>query len=158
MIQSDKEMKDSKNKDFIEDLKELSTQEEGCFIVFDKKDITLRNGIYEVEMKMPEEEFYSKVDEEIGSNIESEDIIEMLKHMPSHLELRLESDNTEHIIKLMKSKALIQKLKGKGINFLHNSIEIKPRIIESKQDEDDFINEVKEIEAKKDRLNMDCDK
>ena len=127
-------------------------------IVFDKKDITLRIGIYEVEMKMPEQEFYSKVDVKIGCNIKSEDIIEMLKHMPNHLTIRLEEDYIENIIKLMKSKALIQKLKGKGINFLHNSTEIKPRIIESKQDEDDFINEVKEIEAKKDRLNMDCDK
>ena len=57
----------------------------------------------------------------------------------------------------MKSKTLIENLKEQGTKFLHNGIEIEPRIIERKMDEDDFINEVKEIKAKRDRLNLDCD-
>ena len=43
MILTDKEEINSENKDFIEDLKELSTQEKRCFIIFDKQDVTLKN-------------------------------------------------------------------------------------------------------------------
>ena len=157
-IQADKETKNSENNDFIEDLKELSTQEEEQFIVFDKKDIALKIDIDEVKMKMTELDFYFKVDAKINNKIKPEDIIKMLKHIPKHLELRLEADYIEQIIKLMKNKTLIEKLKEKGTKFLLNGIEIEPRIIESKMDEEDLIMEVKEIEAKRDRLNMDWDK
>ena len=58
----------------------------------------------------------------------------------------------------MKSKTLIQKLKEQGIKFVYKGIEIEPRKIKSKMNEDDLKIEVKEIEAKRDRLNMDCDK
>ena len=158
MIQTDKDKKESENKDFIEDLKEISAQEKRCFIVFDKKDITLKIDIVEAEVKITEKEFYSKVDAKINDKIKQEDIIKMLEHIPNHLELRLEAMSIEQIIEMMKSKTLIEKLKEQGTIFLHNSIEIEPRIIESKMDEDDFKNKVKEIKAMRDRLNMDCDK
>ena len=151
-------MKNPENKDFIEDLKELSTQEKRCFIVFDKKDVTLKIDIDEVEEKMSEQEFDSKIDVKINDEVKPKDIIKMLNQFPKHLELRLEADNTNQMIKLMKSKTLIERLKEKGIKILHNSIEIEPRIIESRMDEKDLRNEVKEIEAKRVRLNMDCDK
>ena len=140
-------MKNTENKDLIEDLNEFSTQEKRLFIVFDKKDITLKIDIDKVEKKKPEKEFYSKVDAKINDKIESEDIIETLNHIPKHLTIRLEADNIEEIIELMKSKNLIEKLKEQGTKFLHNGIEIEPRIIKSKMDEDDLENEVKEIEA-----------
>ena len=158
MIPTHKEDKNSENKDFIEDLKKISTQEEGWFIVFDKKDITLKIDIDEVKMKMPEQEFYSKVDVKINDRIESEDIIEMLNHIPNHLTIRLEADSIYQIIKLMKSKNLIEKLKEQGTKFLYKGIEIKPRIIENKMDEDDLKNKVKKIEAKIDRFNINYDK
>ena len=158
LILEDKEEINSENKDFIENLKVESTQPRRCFIVFDRKDITLKINIDEVDMKITEQEFYSKIDVKINDRIKSEDIIKMLNQFPKHLELRLEADNTDQMIKLMKCEILIEKLKEQGIKILHNSIEIEPRIIESKMDEDDFKNEVKEIEAKRYRLNMDCDK
>ena len=158
MILTDKEKKNSEVKHFVEDLKESLSQPRRCFIIFDKQDVTLKIDIDEVKMKMIEQEFYSKVDAKINSKIESEDIIEMLKHIPNHLAIRLEADHIEQIIKLMKSKTLIEKLKEQRTKFLYNGIEIEPRIIESKQDEDDFKNEVKEINAKRCRMNMDCDK
>ena len=158
LILSNKEVKIFEDKKFIEDLKEESAQPRRCFIVFDKKDITLKTNIDEVEMKMPEQEFYSKVDAKINNEIKLKDIIKMLNHIPKHISVRLEADNIDQIIKLMKSKTLIEKLKAQGNNFLYKGIEIEPRIIESKMDGDDLQNEVKEIEAKRDRLNMDCDK
>ena len=82
----------------------------------------------------------------------------MLEHIPKHLELRIESDYIGKIIGLMKSNTLIEKLKEHGTKFLHKEIEIEPRIIESKMDEDNFEKEITEIEAKKDRLRMDFDK
>ena len=158
-ILTDKEEDNSEDKDFIEDLKELSTQRWRSFIVFDKKDVTLKININKIEMKKSKQEFYSKVDAKIYSKTKySEDIVKMLEHIPNHLSIRLEADNIEQIIELMKSKTLIEKLKEQGIKFLFNSIEIEPRIIESKMNEADLKNEVKEIEAKRDRLNMDCDK
>ena len=107
-----------------------------------------------VKKKMPEQEFYSKVDARIDF-IESEDIIKMLKHIPNYLTTRLEADYIYKIIEPMKSKIIIEKLKKLRIKFLHKGIEIEPRIIKSKQDEDDFIDE---IGAKICQLNIDCDK
>ena len=156
-ILADKETKNSENNDFIEELKELSTQDEEQFIVFDKKDITLKIDIDEVKMKMTELEFYSKVDVKINDKIKPEDIIKMLEQIPKHLELRLEAYHIDEIIELMKSKTLIQKLKEQGTKFLHKGIEIEPRIIKCKMDLSIFIDEVEEIEAKRDRLNMDWD-
>ena len=158
LVQTGKEEKNIDDKKFIEDLKELSTQEKRCLIVFNKKDVTLKINIDEVKMKMPEQEFYSKVDAKINDRIKSADIIEIFKHIPKHLSIRLEADYIEYIIKLMKSKIFIEKLRFAGIKFLYNSIEIEPRIIKSKQDEEDLIKEVKEKEAKRDRLNIDFDK
>ena len=157
-IQTDKVNKNSEYKYFIEDLKKISVQEKRCFIVFDKKDVTLKIDIHEVDMKMPEQEFYSKVDAKIKGKINSEDIICKLKQIPNQLELRLEADYLEKILRLMRSKTLIEKLKEQGIKFLYNSIEIEPRVIESRMDEKDLRNEVKEIEAQRIILNMDCDK
>ena len=149
----------SEDKDFIEDLKELSTQHWRFFIVFDKKDVTLKININEIEMKKSKQEFYSKVDAKIYAKTkDSEDIIKMLEPIPNHLSMRLKVDNIDQIIELMKSKVLIEKLKEQGTNFLYKGIEIEPRIIENKMDEDDLKDEVKEIEAKRVRLNMDCDK
>ena len=158
LILTNKEDKYSEDKGFIEDLKELLTQDKGCFIVFDKKDITLKIDIDKVKLKMPEQEFYSEIDVKINDKTESEEIIKMINKIPNHLAIRLEADYTDQIIELMKSKIFIEKLRENGIKFLYNDIEIKPRIIECKQDEDDLKNEVKEIKAKKYRLNMDCDK
>ena len=58
----------------------------------------------------------------------------------------------------MKCEIHIKKLKMLETKFLHQGIEIAPRIIKSKMDEDDLKNEVKEIKAKRDRLKVDCDK
>ena len=158
MIQIDKEEINSKDIKFIEDLKKISIRKGGCFIVFDKKDVTLKINIDEVKLKMTEQEFYSKVDVKINYKIKSEDIICMFKQIPNHLAIRLETNRIKNIIELMKSKTLIEKLKEQGIKFLYKEIEIEPRIIESKIDEDDLKNEVNEIEAKRDRMGMDCDK
>ena len=105
-------------------------------------------------MKMPEQEFYTKVDAKFNYFTKSNNIINMLKHIPNHLTIWLETNNIGLIIKLMKSKTLIEKLKEQGTKFLYEDIEIEPRIIESKMDEDDLMNEVNEIEAMRDRLNM----
>ena len=105
-------------------------------------------------MKKLKQEFYSKVDAKINDRIKPEDIIKMLEHIPKHLELRLEADHVEQIIELMKSKTLIEKLWEQRIKFLFNNIEIEPRIIESKMDEEELKNEVNEIKAKRDRLNI----
>ena len=131
-------MKDSEDIDFIIDLEELSEIEERCFIVFDKKNITLKIGINEAEMKIPEQEFYSKVDVRINDKIKPEDIINMLNKTSNHLTIRLEADHIEQIIELMKSKTLIEKLKEQRTKFLYKEIEIEPRIIESKMDKDDL--------------------
>ena len=158
-ILTDKEEDNSDDKDFIEDLKELSTQRWRSFIVFDKKDVTLKININEIVMKKSKQEFYSKVDAKIYSKAkDSEDIIKMLEHIPNHLTIRLEADNIDQIIKLMKSKTLIEKLKENETKFFHKGIEIEPRIIKSKMDGDYLKNEVKEIEAKRVRLNIDCDR
>ena len=154
----DKEETNSENKDFIEDLKRISTQEKKYFIVFNKKDVALKIWIDEFEMKKPKQEFYSKVDMRINYNIKPANIICILEHIPNHLAIRLETNSIYQIIKLMKSKTRIEKLKEKDTKFLLKDIEIEPRIIKSKIDEDDLKNEVKEIEAKRDRLRMDCDK
>ena len=156
-IIEDKEEINSENKDFIEDLKEKSTQEEICFIVFDKKDIALKINIDEVKLKMKEQEFYSKVDVKINYKIKPEDIIIMLEHIPNHLAIRLETNNINQIIELMNSEILIKKLKVQGTKFLHKGVEIEPRIIKNKIDEEDVKNEVKEIEAKRVRFSVDCD-
>ena len=156
-IQIDEAKINSKDKKFIEDLKEISIRNLKSFIVFDKKDITLKIDIDEVKIKMPKQEFYSKVNVEI-SYIKPENIIKNLEHIPNHLAIRLESDHFEQIIELMKNKTLIEKLKEQRIKFLHKDIEIEPRIIKNKIDEDDLKNEVIEIKTKRDRLNMDCDK
>ena len=156
-ILNDSETKNSENNDFIEELKELSTQDEEQFIVFDKKDIALKIDIDEVKMKMTELEFYSKVDAKINDKIKPEDIIKMLEQIPKHLELRLEADYFDDIIELMKSKTLIEKFKEQGIKFLLWGIEIEPRIIKSKMDLSIFIDEVEEIDEKRYRLSMDCD-
>ena len=157
-ILADKEVKNPENKDFIEDLKKLLTQEKKYFIVFDKKDITLKIDIDQVEEKMSEQEFDSKIDVKINDEVKPKDIIKMLNQFPKHLELRLEADNTDQMIKLMKCDILIGKLKEKGTKFVYKGIEIEPRIIKSKMDGKDLRNEVKEIKAKRFRLNMDCDK
>ena len=158
LILEDKEEINSENKDFIEDLKEESAQPRRCLIVFNKKDITLKINIDEVKLKITEQEFYSKVDVKINYKIKSEDIIKMLEHIPNHWAIRLETNSIKKIIEFMNSEILIKKLKVQGTKFLHKGIEIEPRIIESKIDEDNLKNEVKEIKAKRDRLNMDCDK
>ena len=157
-ILTDKDEINSKDKDFIEELKELSKQEEERFFVFDKKDITIKIDIDEVKMKMPKQKYYSKVDAKINNKIMPENIIKMLKQIPNHLVLRLITVSIDQIIELMKSKILIKKLRGRRIKFLCKGIEIEPRIIESKQDEDDLKNELKVKEAKRARLDMDCDK
>ena len=82
-------MKNSKDKDFISYLKELSTQEERIFIVFNKKDIFLKIYIDEVKMKKPEKEFCSNVDAKINYNIKPEEIIKILKQIPKNLTIRL---------------------------------------------------------------------
>ena len=153
-----KEVKNSKNKKFIDSLKEISTQKERCFIVFYKKGIDLKINIHEVKTKMPKQEFYSTVDVKINNKIESEDIICMLEHIPNHLTIRLEADKIEHIFKLMKNKKLIEKLKEQGTKFFHKGIIMQPKIIENRMNEKDLKNRVKEMKAKIDRLNMDCDK
>ena len=158
MILADKEVRNPENKDFIEDLKELSTQERRCFIVFDKKDITLKIDFDEVGEKMSEQEFDSKIDVKINDEVKPKDIVKMLNQFPNHLELRLKADNTDQMIKLMKCEILIEKLKEKRTIFVYKGIEIEPRIIKSKMDGKDLRNEVKEIKAKRVRLNMDCDK
>ena len=158
MILIDKEVKNPENKDFIEDIKKLSAQQKRCFILFNKKHVNLKIDINEVKMKMPEQELYSKVDVRINNRIKPEDIIEMLEHIPNHLAVRLEADYFDETIKLMKSKILIEKLKEQGTKLLIKGIEIEPKIIESKIDEDDLKNEVTEIKAKRFRMNMDCDK
>ena len=107
---------------------------------------------------MPMQEFYSKVDVKILNRIQSEDIISILEYIPNHLVMRLEVDCIEQIIELMKCEMLIEKLKQQGTNFLYNDIEIEPKIIISKQDENNFEDEFKKREAKKNRLNMNCDK
>ena len=158
MILTDKEEKISEDKDFIENLKEFSSTLKLCFIVFDKKNVTLKINIDKVEMKMPEQEFYSKVDVKINDKIKPEDIIKKLELIPNHLAIRLKTNSIKKIIELMKRKILIEKLKAQGNKFLYKDIEIKPRIIESKMDEDNLKNKVKEIESKRYRLKMDCDK
>ena len=159
MTLTDNEEKNSERKYFIEDLKELSTSlPRRCFIIFNRKDVTLKIDIDEVKMKMPEQEFYSKVDAKINDRINSEDIICMLENIPDNLIIRLEADYIDQIIELMKCEILIKKLEEQGTKFVYKDIEIEPRIIESRIDEDDLKNEVKEIEAKRDRFNMDCDK
>ena len=151
-------MKNSKDKEFIQDLKEITAQQEdGCFIVFDKKDITLKIDIDEVKIKMTDQEFYSKVDAKINDKTKCKKIIKLLNQIPDHLVLRLEADYIDQIIKLMKSKALIKKLKEQGTKFLYNGIEIEPRIIESKMDKDVFTDEIEKIDDKRDRLSFDCD-
>ena len=160
LILTNNEEINSENKDFIENLKEISTQEERCFIVFDKKDVTLKINIDKIKMKKSTQKYYSIVDEGIYTEKkDSEDIIiKMLEHIPNHLTIRLEADKIEKIIEFMKSKILYEKLKEQETKFLLKGIEIKPRIIKSKMNEADLKNEVKETEAKRDRLNMDCDK
>ena len=157
-ILKDEEVKNRERKYFIEDL--ISTQEElGCLIIFNKKDITLKIDIDKFKMIMPGQElYYSKVDVKINDKIKPEGIICMLNHIPDHLTIRLEVDSIDEIIEPMKSKILIERLKEQGIKFLYKGIEIEPRIIKSEQDEDDLKNELKEIETKRERLNMDCDK
>ena len=90
MILADKEEINSKDKNFIEDLKEESARKERSYIVFDKKDITLKIDIDEVDMKIPKQKYYSKVDVKINDKIKLKDIIKKLKQFPSHLEIRLE--------------------------------------------------------------------
>ena len=137
MILTDKEEINSESKEFIEDLKEFSTpQEDRCFIVFDKKDITLKINIDEVEMKMSELEFCSKVDAKITDIINYDNIIWLLKLIPNHLAIRLEANYFDEIIELMNCEILIKKLKEQGIKFLYKGNEIEPRIIENKMDED----------------------
>ena len=153
-ILKDEEVKNPENKEFIDDLKECSKYTEDCLIIFDQKDITLKIYMDKVKKYMPEQEFYSKVNVRIDF-IESENIIKMLKHIPNYLTIRLEADYIYKIIEPMKSKIIIEKLKKLGTKFLHKGIEIEPRIIKSKQDEDDFIDE---IGAKICQLNIDCDK
>ena len=157
-ILTDKDEINSKDKDFIEELKELSKQEEECFFVFDNKDITIKIDIDEVKMKMPKQKYYSKVDAKINNEIMPENIIKKLEQIPKHLEVRLETNSINQITELMNSEILIEKLKEMGINFLHKGIEIEPRIIESKMDEDDLKNELKVKEAKRARLDIDWDK
>ena len=157
MIQTDEEEINSKDKKFIEDLKELSTQEQGCFIVFNKKDVTLKKDIDKVKIKWPKQEYYYKVDVKINFKVKPENIICMLEHIPKHFTIRLEADYLDEIIELMKSKILIEKLEEQKIKFLYKGIEVEPRIIKSKIDEDDLKNEVIEIAAKRDRFNMACD-
>ena len=106
-------------------------------------------------MKMRKLKFNSKVDAEIYDKIKPEDIIKMLEQIPNHLAIKLKGDNIDQIIELMKSKVLIKKLKKEGTKFFLKGIEIEPRIIESKMDGDDL---KEEIEAKRVRLYMDCDK
>ena len=158
LIHADEEEINSEDIDFIEDLKEFSTREKRCFIVFDKKDVALKIGIDEVEIKMPEQEFYSKVDVKINDKIKPENIICMLEHIPKHLAIRLEEDHIEQTIEFMKSKTLIEKLKEQRSKFLYKGIEIEPRIIKNKMHKKSLKNEITEIEAKRDRLSMDCDK
>ena len=158
LVHTDEEEINLKDKKFIDDLKDISIRNLKTFIVFDKKDTTLKIDIDKVEIKKLKKEFYSKVDAKINDRIKPEEIICMFKHIPKHLDIRLEADNTKQIIELMKCKTLIEKLKIQRTKFLHKAIKISPRIIKSKMDEDDLKNEVKEKEAKRDRLNMDCDK
>ena len=127
-------------------------------MVFDKNDTTLKIDIDEVQFKKRKQTFYSKVDAKIHNRIKPENIICMLEHIPKHLVIRFEADRIKQIIELMRSKTLIEILKEQGTKFLQKGIKIEPRIIESKMDEVDLMNEVNEIEAKRDRLDMDCDK
>ena len=137
LILEDKEEINSESKEFIEDLMEFSTpQEERCFIIFDKKYITLKINIDEVEMKIAEKEFCSKVDVKINDKINYDNIIWLFKLIPNHLAIRLEADYFDEIIELMNWEILIEKLKEQGIKFLYKGNEIEPRIIENKMDED----------------------
>ena len=153
LILADKEDTNSENKDFIENLKKISTLKNRYIIVFNKNDMTLKKDIDKVKMKMRKLELNSKIDEEIYGKIKPEDIIKMLEQIPNHLSIRLKVDNIDQIIELMKSKVLIEKLKNEGTKFVYKDIEIEPRIIESKMDGDDL---KEEIEAKRDRLFMGC--
>ena len=155
-ILTEKDEKNSKDIKFIEDLKKFSIQEETCFIIFDKKDLTLKIDIKEVKLKIPLQGFYSKVDVKINDWIKPEDIIKMLGYIPNYLSIRLEADNIDQIIKLMNCKILVEKLKEQGIKFIHKGIEIEPRIIEIKMNEM-IKNKVTEIETKRNMLNTDYD-
>ena len=137
LVHTNEEEINSKDKKFIEDLKEISILNGKSFIMFDKKDVILKKDIDEVEMEKLKQEFYSKVDVKINDKIKCMKIIKILNQVPKHLGLRLEADYLGEIIELMKSKILIEKLEEQKIKFVYKGIEIEPRIIKSKMDEDD---------------------
>ena len=82
----------------------LSTQQRKWIIIFNKIDIILKLNIEEVETKINDQKFYSKIDIKLNDKNNEENIISLIVHIPNNLYIRLESDNIEQIIELMGNK------------------------------------------------------
>ena len=108
-------------------------------------------------IEMPKHEFYSKVDVMINEENKPEDIIKMIDQIPEQSLLKLEADNIDNIIELMKSEDFISEMKNKITKFLYKGIEIEIKKIKDKTDEKDFKNEILKREAMSNRLRKDCD-
>ena len=113
------------NKEFIERLKLKEKCKDQSYILFNKKDITLKMIMSKDKIEMPKHEFYSKVDVMINESNKPEDIIKMIDQIPEQSLLRLEADNIDNIIELMKSEDFISEMKNKITKFLYKGIEIE---------------------------------
>ena len=129
---------DSEVNELIKYIKEIPSSKNSCYAIFDKKDVTLKTTYSEIIINMIEFKYCSKVDVRINRDALPKEVYKMLNLIPTHLVCRLEINNLEHMIKLLKNKNLFWKLKKRNIKIMHKDIEIVPKKINTQQDENDL--------------------
>ena len=140
--------------DFIKYMKEITKSEHQIYVIFDKKDLTLKTSFNKISNDISSLDLWSNVDLKMNTDSEESDVVDMLELIPKHLVCRLKSDNLNQIVSLMKSKSLIEKFEEIEVKILFKGIEIKPKILDTEEKEENFIKEIKLKEQKEERLGM----
>ena len=146
----------STNNEFYEYLRIEGGNTKSYYMILDKKDITLKSTIHRIERDQEYLKYWSKVDLNIDWESTSMTILEMLDLIPKHIECRLEFDDDERIIELMKHHDFIEKLNERGTKFLCKGIEIKPKEINSEQEEKEIDKEIFRIQMRKRKPELKC--
>ena len=142
LILADTEEIDSEKSDLIRYLEGLSADEESCYIVFNKEDITLKSTFGDAKALTKKYNFFSKIDINLSKKLTEKNVYEMLNRIPNHLIIRLILDDIKHVARFMKCKKIIKSMQEHWAKFLYNQIEIEPKRLNNKHDESKFINKV----------------
>ena len=144
--------------DFIKYIQQISLLENTCYIIFDKNEICLKATYQQINKDIDLIDFWSAVDIKVNIDLEVIDIIEALNHIPKNLSFRLEINNSENLIRIMKWEKLVEILMKQRARFLYFGNEIQIKLIKSEYDEENVWKEIYNADRKLKHRLRDMDK